>query len=371
MAKPWRFNERCWSIRDSLGWLYEPDPARFGRIITIQHLRAERRCYSGRTEEKPERALLVALRRGYTRSFRTGQELPPEYWNTKTLADLESDVETRLPRADVLALRASDISRGADWSSLFGALAYIGTPDESDAKSGICDLIANHKIGVLVTLDTQETFSAQVVEVPQDLLPEDIDWPRSRPFKAWFVAGAARPIDLVEIDADALRALKLRQQREQSEAKQDAEEAPLRDRLDRPWWERDIFGAFEIGDQFAREPGSVDVDTAKRARVILTLVNWAHRGEGDFICWRPPEFRPFGPSDNALFPADDPDLALNNAGTLFATRATAKRFFRHYEKPFPAIWSVTGKSEVTASRGKPGPKPEKRTSIAERMFADL
>ena len=137
----------------------------------------------------------------------------------RTTDDILDDVLMRVRRSDVLVLWADKSTKGADWLPLLGALAHAEAADEFIAKTKICDLMATRKNRVRVTTDTGEIFTDVKLHVPEDLRPEDIDWPNSRPLRPWFVGpgvcrkrarderrGPARQINLVELNVDHLRA---------------------------------------------------------------------------------------------------------------------------------------------------------------------
>jgi hypothetical protein len=132
------------------------------------------------------------------------------------------------------------------------------------------------------------------------------------------------------------RTEEIREARRRYEAEDRAMQAAWRARVDRPWRERDIFAVHEIAEEFARVPGSVEIDAEKRDRSLLGLVDWARRGEAEFVLWVG-YFKPIDPEDRDVFPDD---LPLLNAPALFATRATAERFFQHHGRPFPLAWSA-------------------------------
>jgi hypothetical protein len=132
------------------------------------------------------------------------------------------------------------------------------------------------------------------------------------------------------------RTEKIREFRLRYEAQEEAMQTAWSARLDRPWRERDIFTVHEIATEFARVPGSVEIDEEKQSRVLLDLVDWVRRGEAEFVLWAG-YFKPFEAKDRDFF---SDDLALLSALALFATRAAAESFFQHHERPFPLAWSA-------------------------------
>jgi hypothetical protein len=265
--QPWRFREPCWSIRDLLGWLIDRDPGLFGRMVDRDELETAT-CYSNNAEkdDNPALCLLHAFQEGWLAALVNGEELPTEYWSGRTTDDILDDVLMRVRRSDVLVLWADKSTKGADWLPLLGALAHAEAADEFIAKTKICDLMATRKNRVRVTTDTGEIFTDVKLHVPEDLRPEDIDWPNSRPLRPWFVGpgvcrkrarderrGPARQINLVELNVDHLRARELRQVVKRWEAERQAAEAGYGARLDRPFRERGIFGLVdEIAPVIAR-----------------------------------------------------------------------------------------------------------------------
>ena len=150
---------------------------------------------------------------------------------------------------------------------------------------------------------------------------------------------------------------KIREFRLRFEADERAMQAIWSACVDRPWRERDIFAVHEIAQEFARVRGSVEIDDEKQNRVLLDLVDWARRGEAEFLLWVG-HFKPFGIEDRDAF---RDDMFLLNARSLFATRATTERFFQHHGRPFPSAWSAPAelydRTKVDTSSGQTAAEP--------------
>jgi hypothetical protein len=95
---------------------------------------------------------------------------------------------------------------------------------------------------------------------------------------------------------------------------------------DKPMRERQFFGFGEIADRLARKPGSLEIDTAERERILHDLDGWIRRGEFDLtgdsdvviLIGEPPYLTPLGPL-LPLRPGEveipiDPDLRMLRRG---------------------------------------------------------
>jgi hypothetical protein len=112
-----------------------------------------------------------------------------------------------------------------EWEPLANALAQVvkSSVSEQQAKSDICNAVADRKIAVRVVvdkrhqLDGNRTFSGGNVGVPPRLSATDFDWTESRPLMPWpigpmpgqhyaWVRGwEDRPISLIELSTADVR----------------------------------------------------------------------------------------------------------------------------------------------------------------------
>jgi len=90
-----RFDDPVWDLRDIVGWVLDRDPAKFGRLHSVEDVQSAvsiSRRYTGRSwpERDPNalRTILRALQRGDRALHDRDTVLPREYWGWQVERDL-------------------------------------------------------------------------------------------------------------------------------------------------------------------------------------------------------------------------------------------------------------------------------------------
>lgn len=148
------------------------------------------------------------------------------------------------------------------------------------------------------------------------------------------------------IDAEAER---MRLDRLDREARDAAATAAWDAECAKPMHERQYFLFGEIADKLATDPESLEIDAAKRARIVRDLADWTSRGEfgllGDSevvaLSAEPPHFLPIGPVRPGAILVNPEGLILRREACnryLSASRiTTASRLLNHWFPKMPVV----------------------------------
>ena len=94
-----RFDDPVWDLRDVIGWVLDRDPAKFGRLMSVEDVRsaesiARRYTSQPRPERDPNatRTVLHALQRGELPAHDGDTVLLREYWGGRAERDLRDAI---------------------------------------------------------------------------------------------------------------------------------------------------------------------------------------------------------------------------------------------------------------------------------------